>query len=114
MCGTGGAAFEGDRAHPLGTTFSKRRRGNPSGSVSMCTVTAKFLYSSSLPSLGEEMIQRTLGQSVSSKAILPIITSALKSASCFLPNSMSSISISFSKALEEAVTTHKEASRITE
>lgn len=71
----------------------------------MCTVTAEFLYSSSLPSLGEEMIQRTLGQSVSSEGILPTVTSALKSASCFLPNSISSISISFSRLLEETVMT---------
>lgn len=73
--------------------------------VSMCTVTAEFLYSSSLPSLGEEMIQRTLGQSVSSEGILPIVTWALKSASCFLPNSISSISILFSRPLEETVIT---------
>lgn len=37
----------------------------------------------------------TLWDRVSSKAILPIITSSLKETWCFLPNSMSSISISF-------------------
>lgn len=111
--GKAAAAFEEDRAYPLATTFSKSSFRTNSESVSMYTVTAEFLYSSSLPSLEEEMIQRTLAQSVSSKAILPIVASALKSASCFLPNSMSSISISFSRALEEAVT-HKQASRITE
>lgn len=73
--------------------------------VSMCTVTAEFLYSSSLPSLGEEMIQRTLGESVASGGILPVVTSALKSASCFLPNFKSSISILFSRPLEETVMT---------
>ena len=73
--------------------------------VSMCTVTAEFLYSSSLPSLGEEMIQRTLGQSVSSEGILPTVILVLKLVLCFLLNFISLIFILFFRFLEETVMT---------
>lgn len=105
-----GSLLWGVRAHLWAQLSPWSSLGMNSELVSMCTVAAEFLYSSSLPSLGEEMIQRTLGQSVSSEGILPTVISALKSASCFLPNSISSnsissVSISFSRPLEETVMT---------